>query len=135
MQFPGRDSLFVAVFALQIVPIQVTMIPLLQLYVDPPFGLPAGGRRAAASTRLAVALDLRPAAGDLPAAQLHEGGPRRADRGGRVDGAGHVQIFTRIMLPLMTPAIAAFGIFQFLWVWNDLLVALVFGGGNPTSRR
>ena len=48
----------------------------------------------------------------------------------RVDGAGHVQIFTRIMLPLMAPAIAAFGIFQFLWVWNDLLVALVFGGGN-----
>ena len=43
---------------------------------------------------------------------------------------GHVRIFTRIMLPLMKPAIAAFGIFQFLWVWNDLLVALVFGGGN-----
>src|SRR3712207_4376086 len=48
----------------------------------------------------------------------------------RVDGAGHVQIFSRIMLPLMTPAIAAFGVFQFLWVWNDLLVALVFGGGS-----
>jgi alpha-glucoside transport system permease protein len=48
----------------------------------------------------------------------------------RVDGAGHVRIFTRIMLPLMTPAIAAFAIFQFLWVWNDLLVALVFGGGS-----
>ena len=48
----------------------------------------------------------------------------------RVDGAGHVSIFTRIMLPLMAPAIAAFGIFQFLWVWNDLLVALVFLGGT-----
>ena len=48
----------------------------------------------------------------------------------RVDGAGHVRIFTKIMLPLMAPAIAAFGIFQFLWVWNNLLVALVFGGGN-----
>ena len=48
----------------------------------------------------------------------------------RVDGAGHVRIFPRIMLPLITPAIAAFAIFQFLWVWNDLLVALVFGGGN-----
>ena len=47
-----------------------------------------------------------------------------------VDGAGHAQVFMKIMLPLMTPAIAAFGIFQFLWVWNDLLVALVFGGGN-----
>ena len=49
----------------------------------------------------------------------------------RVDGAGHVQIFSRIMLPLMAPAIAAFGIFQFLWVWNDLLVALVFARRQP----
>jgi alpha-glucoside transport system permease protein len=48
----------------------------------------------------------------------------------RVDGAGHVRIFTRIMLPLMKPAIAAFGVFQFLWVWNDLLVALTFAGGQ-----
>ena len=58
----------------------------------------------------------------------------------RVDGAGHVQIFRRIMLPLMAPAIAAFGIFQFLWVWNDLLVALVFGNtadlpDDGTARR
>ena len=55
----------------------------------------------------------------------------------RVDGAGHVQIFRRIMLPLMAPAIAAFGIFQFLWVWNDLLVALVFGNTQtyPVTQR
>jgi alpha-glucoside transport system permease protein len=52
----------------------------------------------------------------------------------RVDGAGHVAIFFRVMLPLLTPALAAFGIFQFLWVWNDLLVALVFaGGGNEVA--
>jgi alpha-glucoside transport system permease protein len=50
----------------------------------------------------------------------------------RVDGAGHVQIFTRMMLPLMAPAIAAFGIFQFLWVWNDLLVAKVFSSPEIT---
>ena len=49
----------------------------------------------------------------------------------RVDGAGHVQIFFRVLLPLLTPALAAFGIFQFLWVWNDLLVALIFAGGTP----
>ena len=49
----------------------------------------------------------------------------------RVDGAGHVRIFFRIMLPVMTPALASFGIFQFLWVWNDLLVSLVFLGGTP----
>ena len=48
----------------------------------------------------------------------------------RVDGAGHVAIFFRVMLPLLTPALAAFGIFQFLWVWNDLLVALMFAGGG-----
>ena len=52
-----------------------------------------------------------------------------------MDGAGHVQIFFRIVLPLPMPAIASFGIFQFLWVWNDLLVALVFAGGTRTSHR
>ena len=49
----------------------------------------------------------------------------------RMDGAGHVQIFFQVLLPLLTPAIAAFGVFQFLWVWNDLLVALTFAGGAP----
>ena len=47
-----------------------------------------------------------------------------------MDGAGHVKIFFRVMLPLLTPALAAFGIFQFLWVWNDLLVALTFASDN-----
>ena len=79
MKFPGRDFLFVAVFALQIVPIQVTMIPLLKLYVQPPFNLAAPRRRRRAGWRLlhdlALALDLRAAAGDLPAAQLHVADP------------------------------------------------------------
>ncbi len=48
-----------------------------------------------------------------------------------MDGAGHVQIFFRVLLPLLTPALAAIGIFQFLWVWNDLLVALTFAGAGP----
>jgi ABC-type glycerol-3-phosphate transport system permease component len=47
----------------------------------------------------------------------------------RMDGAGHVRIFFRVLLPLLTPAIAAFGVFQFLWLWNDLLVAPTFAGG------
>jgi alpha-glucoside transport system permease protein len=51
----------------------------------------------------------------------------------RVDGAGHVAIFFRVLLPLLTPALAAFGIFQFLWTWNDLLVALTFAGGGPDT--
>jgi len=126
MKFPGRDALFVAVFAMQIVPIQVTMIPLLQLFVN----ADVSGRIgqfwpiwiAHSTFALPLAIYL-----------LHnfmKEVPGELIEAARVDGAGHVKIFTRIMLPLMTPAIAAFGIFQFLWVWNDLLVALVFGGGN-----
>jgi alpha-glucoside transport system permease protein len=123
MDFPGRDLLFVAVFALQIVPLQVALIPLLEIYVSTGlnntywtvwishsiFALP-----------LAIFL-LHNSMRDIPA-ELVEAA--------RVDGAGHVRIFTRIMLPLMKPAIAAFAVFQFLWVWNDLLVALTFAGGT-----
>ena len=79
MKFPGRDFLFVCVFALQIVPIQVTMIPLLKIYVQPPFNLqpwPAPTRRWRLLHDLALALDLRAPAGDLPAAQLHVGRSR-----------------------------------------------------------
>jgi alpha-glucoside transport system permease protein len=134
MTFPGRDLLFVAVFALQIVPIQVTMIPLLQLYVTPPFGLPSlAGQDAFGGGFYTIWLSHSIFALPLAIFLLHNFMrqiPGELIESARVDGAGHVQIFTRIMLPLMVPAIAAFGIFQFLWVWNDLLVALVFGGGN-----
>ena len=58
--------------------------------------------------------------------------PRELLEAARVDGAGHVTIFFRVLLPLLTPALAAFGIFQFLWVWNDLLVALTFVGSTDT---
>jgi len=126
MKFPGRDLLFVAIFAMQIVPIQVTMIPLLQLFVDldvsgtlGPFW-PIWIAHSAFALPLAIYL-LHNFMKEVPSELIEAA---------RVDGAGHVKIFTKIMLPLMTPAIAAFGIFQFLWVWNDLLVALVFGGGN-----
>ena len=134
MQFPGRDTLFVAVFAMQIVPIQVTMIPLLTLYVDPPFGLPQlAGSDAIGGGFYTIWLSHSIFALPLAIFLLHnfmKEVPAELIEAARVDGAGHVKIFSRIMLPLMTPAIAAFGIFQFLWVWNDLLVALVFGGGS-----
>ncbi len=134
MKFPGRDTLFVAVFAMQIVPIQVTMIPLLTLYVSPPFGLPSlAGPNAFGGGFYTIWLSHSIFALPLAIYLLHnfmKEIPAELIEAARVDGAGHVKIFTRIMLPLMTPAIAAFGIFQFLWVWNDLLVALVFGGGN-----
>ena len=134
MKFPGRDFLFVCVFALQIVPIQVTMIPLLKLYVNPPFGLPqlAGGD-APGGGFYTIWLSHSIFALPLAIYLLHnfmKEIPAELIEAATVDGAGHVRIFSRIMLPLMMPAIAAFGIFQFLWVWNDLLVALVFGGGS-----
>jgi alpha-glucoside transport system permease protein len=129
MRFPGRSFLFIAVFALQIVPIQVTMIPLQSLYVDA--GLtgadaPGGGFYTIWLSHSIFALPLAIYLLHNFMSQI----PGELIESARVDGAGHVQIFSRIMLPLMAPAIAAFGIFQFLWVWNDLLVALVFGGGS-----
>jgi alpha-glucoside transport system permease protein len=123
MKFPFRDTLFVAIFSLQIVPIQVALIPLLKLYVDT--GL-AGKFWTIWISHSIFALP-------LAIFLLHnfmKEVPAELVEAARVDGAGHVRIFTRIMLPLITPAIAAFGIFQFLWVWNDLLVALTFAGGN-----
>jgi len=137
MEFPGRNFLFVSVFALQIVPIQVTMIPLLKLYVDPHIGgahfQPLAGGDAPGGGFYTIWLSHSIFALPLAIYLLHNFMsqiPGELIESARVDGAGHVQIFSRIMLPLMGPAIAAFGIFQFLWVWNDLLVALVFGGGS-----
>jgi len=136
MRFPGRDFLFVAVFALQIVPIQITMIPLLRIYVEQGFAgndAPGGGFYTLWLSHSIFAL---PLAIYLLHNFMHQI-PGELIESARVDGAGHVQIFTRIMLPLMAPAIAAFGIFQFLWVWNDLLVAIVFGSPQnlPLTAR
>jgi alpha-glucoside transport system permease protein len=124
IKFRGRGILFVAVFALQVVPIQVTLIPLLSLYVDT--GL-AGSfwtiwlSHSIFALPLAIFL-LHNFMKEIPASLVEAA---------RMDGAGHVRIFFQVLLPLLTPAIAAFGVFQFLWVWNDLLVALTFAGGAP----
>jgi alpha-glucoside transport system permease protein len=127
MKFPGRDFLFVAVFALQIVPIQVTLIPLLTLYVDAGVAgtfWPIWLSHSIFALPLAIFL-LHNFMKDVPATLLEAA---------RIDGAGHIAIFFRVLLPLLRPALAAFGIFQFLWVWNDLLVALTFaGGGNAVA--
>jgi alpha-glucoside transport system permease protein len=123
VKFPYRDTLFVAIFALQIVPLQVALLPLLEIFVGTGLNNTFWTVWIAHSTfalPLAIFL-LHNSMRDIPA-ELVEAA--------RVDGAGHVRIFTKIMLPLMKPAIAAFGVFQFLWVWNDLLVALVFAGGT-----
>ncbi len=134
MKFPGRDTLFVAVFAMQIVPIQVTMIPLLTQYVNPPFGLPSlAGSDAPGGGFYTIWLSHSIFALPLAIFLLHnfmKEVPAGLLEAARIDGAGHVQIFFRVLLPLLRPALAAFGIFQFLWVWNDLLVALAFAGGG-----
>ena len=107
---------------------------LLKLYVQPPFNLvPLTGGDAPGGGFYTIWLSHSIFALPLAIYLLHNFMsqiPGELIESARVDGAGHVQIFSRIMLPLMGPAIAAFGIFQFLWVWNDLLVALVFGGGS-----
>jgi alpha-glucoside transport system permease protein len=125
IDFRGRNLLFIVVFALQIVPIQVTLIPLLSLYVgarlDGTFW-PIWLSHSIFALPLAIFL-LHNFMREIP----HE-----LIEAARMDGAGHVQIFFRVLLPLLTPALAAIGIFQFLWVWNDLLVALTFAG-QPTA--
>jgi alpha-glucoside transport system permease protein len=122
--FRGRNILFVAVFALQIVPIQVTLIPLLSLYVD------AGLAGSFWTIWLSHSIFALPLAIFLLHNFMKEI-PASLVEAARMDGAGHVKIFFQVLLPLLTPAIAAFGVFQFLWVWNDLLVALTFAGGAP----
>jgi alpha-glucoside transport system permease protein len=139
MDFRGRYVMFIAVVALLVVPLQMALIPILRLYnsgatvgrliVFPDldlvgtflgvwlahtgFGLP-----------LAVYL-LRNYIGSLPSSIVESA---------KIDGADHFTIFWRLIIPLSVPALAAFAIFQFLWVWNDLLVAYVFLGGTQQNR-
>ncbi len=118
--FPFRDTLFLLIVALMIVPIQTSLVPLLKLFANnghlnnhyygiwlahTAFGLP-----------LAVFL-LRNFFVTLPKDLIEAA---------RIDGASNLSIFRRIVVPLSVPALASFGIFQFLWVWNDLLMALIF---------
>jgi alpha-glucoside transport system permease protein len=120
MDFPLRNTLFVAVFALQIVPLQVALIPLLDIYVN---------TLDLANTYWSVWLSHTIFALPLATFLIHnfmKEIPKELLEAARVDGAGHVRVFFQLLLPLLTPALAAFGIFQFLWVWNDLLVSLVF---------
>ncbi|MCU7822566.1 carbohydrate ABC transporter permease [Kitasatospora sp. DSM 101779] len=136
VKFRGSDVVFFAIFALQVVPLQMALIPLLQLFsggahigsvtVIPAFDL--SGTYAPvwlAHTMFAMPLAIFLLHNFI--AQL----PRDLMEAAVVDGATHFKIFRSIVLPLSAPALASFAIFQFLWVWNDLLVALTFAGGTP----
>ena len=119
LEFPGRDWLFLVVVALLVVPIQMAFIPLFSLYND--LGL----------FDSVLGLVLFHTAFGLPFAifllrNFFIGIPRDLLEAARIDGASEFRIFFRLILPLGLPAIASLAIFQFLWVWNDLLVALVF---------
>jgi alpha-glucoside transport system permease protein len=135
IDFPGRDWIYVGIFALQIVPLQVAVVPLLRFVLD---GAHIGGVTIFPSTGLAGtvgAIWLAHACFALPLAvflmhNFMSEIPRDLLEAARLDGASHGQIFRMIMLPLLRPALAAFGIFQFLWVWNDLFVGIVMSGGN-----
>ncbi|HST04992.1 MAG TPA: carbohydrate ABC transporter permease [Chloroflexia bacterium] len=124
MKFPGRRVLFGIVVALLVVPIQVALIPILRDY------------NALQINGTFLAIWLAHTGFGLPLAtyllynyisQL----PRDLFESAYIDGASPFTVFTRLVLPLSTPALASFAIFQFLWVWNDYLVALIFIGATP----
>jgi alpha-glucoside transport system permease protein len=127
IRFPFRGFLFAVVVGLLVVPLQMSLIPVLRMY----------GQIGLNGTFLGIWL-VHTAFG-LPLAiyllynfisQL----PRDLFESAAIDGASHFQVFIRLVLPLSIPAIGAFAIFQFLWVWNDLLVALVFLGTGEEQR-
>jgi len=128
MQFPGRGVLVAIVVGLLVVPLQMSLIPILQLYnnVAPVLGVQAKSylgiwlAHTGFGLPLAIYL-LRNYMSSLP---------KEIMESARMDGASHFKIFTTMVLPLSFPALASFAIFQFLWVWNDLLVATVFLGAG-----
>ncbi|UCG24870.1 MAG: carbohydrate ABC transporter permease [Chloroflexota bacterium] len=130
LEFPGRRFLFVVVVGLMVVPLQMSLIPLLRLYVN------VGDATGISLNGSLLGVWLAHTGFGLPLAIFLLFGyisslPREIIESAHVDGASPLTTFTRLVLPLSVPVIASFAIFQFLWVWNDLLVALVFLGTNP----
>jgi alpha-glucoside transport system permease protein len=123
IEFPGRDALFLVVVGLLVVPIQVALIPVARLFGD--LGI-YGDRTGVVLFHVAFGL---PFAVFL-LRNYFAGIPRDLLEAARMDGASEFTVFFRVVLPLGMPAVASLAIFQFLWVWNDLLVALVFADSN-----
>ena len=120
LDFPGRDWLFIAVIALLVVPIQMALIPMFKVYdVLGIYDTVAGIILFHAAFGLPFAIFLL--------RNFFVGIPKDIMESARIDGANEFIIFVRLILPLGLPAIASLAIFQFLWTWNDLIVALTFG--------
>jgi alpha-glucoside transport system permease protein len=120
LEFPGRDWLFIVVIALLVVPLQMALIPIFSLY------------NSLHIFDTVLSLVLFHTAFGLPFAifllrNFFVGIPKDVLESARIDGASEARIFLRLILPLGLPAIASLAIFQFLWTWNDLIVALTFG--------
>jgi alpha-glucoside transport system permease protein len=126
MRFPGRDVFFIVLVGLLVVPLQVAFIPLLQLYNN--YNL----------TGTFLAVWLAHTGFGMPLAiyilrNYMAALPKEIIESAKVDGASHFRTFWSLIVPMSVPALAAFAIFQFLWVWNDLLVALIFLGAGENE--
>jgi alpha-glucoside transport system permease protein len=139
MEFRGRYALFVLVVGLMVVPLQMALIPVLRLYAS---GASIGSVEIIPNLQLNgtfLGIWLAHTGFGLPLATYllrnYIGSlPSEIIESAKIDGADHFTIFWRLIVPLSVPALAAFAIFQFLWVWNDLLVAYVFLGGTQENR-
>ncbi len=147
MSFPGRDWLFVIVVSLMVVPTQLAFLPVLQGFS----GIASWATSLNAwltdceltdscevASKSFAGLWITHTAFGLPLAiyllrNYIVGLPRELLQSARIDGANHLQIFTKLIVPLSVPALASFSIFQFLWVWNDLIVALYIGPNNASD--
>lgn len=144
MSFPGRDWLFVVVVSLMVVPTQLAFLPVLQGFS----GIASWATQlnqwltdcemtdtCQVASKSFAGLWITHTAFGLPLAiyllrNYIVGLPKELLQSARIDGASHLQIFTKLIVPLSVPALASFSIFQFLWVWNDLIVALYIGPNN-----
>jgi len=142
--FRGATVVFFTIFALQVIPLQMSLLPLLQMFnngwsigpipIFPDLNAPGSAQSLFYGTYIPLWVAHTMFALPLAIFLLHNfiaQLPRELFEAARVDGASHFLIFRKLVLPLTVPAIASFAIFQFLWVWNDLLVALTFAGGTP----
>jgi alpha-glucoside transport system permease protein len=142
--FKFSTAIFFTIFALQVIPLQMSLLPLLQMFnkgwslgpipIFPDLNKPGSAQSLFQGTYVPLWVAHTMFALPLAVFLLHNfiaQLPRELMEAARVDGASHFLIFRKLVLPLALPAIASFAIFQFLWVWNDLLVALTFAGGTP----